>query len=539
MFKNAVLRLLPDHASAADQNLVTPEALASAAGAAAAQPKYFNQTAWPLAWHGTGDLFWVHPQAGPRRMIYAFFPFWRGADKDLIDFSLFDRIGVVGAQLADNGAWYLPEVSDNNADWWATASELAKRAQSHGAHLDLVLQRSDWSGLCGRRASELRSVAELAARQAVQQLLDHPIERVYFRGLLGPVPDAPGWRMPSRVFDGVTVMFKAPARPQDGPAFMEFTPWFIRALIAEMQATKKHYALNIVIEGPSPPPTASLPYLGQNLTAPASRTGQAQTPYQAAFSPTMLMQYKHLAEPARQTPPLSQAEQSLYVGTTPIRVTFLVLLPDATTDTKKELRRQVDLLKDSNGENNFEGGARSTFLHSLVPIVTLPGDAALGAEADRMATEQRLNYDLDYYRQNFGGVGFWPVPTRPAAGAAGEPPVYAALHETYFRSDPPLGPLGRPWASLFTRLLWQAAATAVVVFLGLYFFWDASPRLRDVFIRGVIGAAGVVVALGAVLLLFDPALHDLKIGNWILGVVVAIAFVIVVWVRARPKIKDP
>jgi hypothetical protein len=82
---------------------------------------------------------------------------------------------------------------------------------------------------------------------------------------------------------------------------------------------------------------------------------------------------------------------------------FLILMEEPTTDTKKRLRQEV--------ENLFKGAERRSVLRKIVPVIT-----PAGHDFDN-STEQQLKDDLIYYQDNFGGVGFWPLPTSRDNGA--------------------------------------------------------------------------------------------------------------------------
>jgi hypothetical protein len=75
---------------------------------------------------------------------------------------------------------------------------------------------------------------------------------------------------------------------------------------------------------------------------------------------------------------------------------FLIMMEEPTTDTKKRLRQEV--------ENLFKGAERRSVLRKIVPVIT-PASHYFDN-----STEQQLKDDLIYYEDNFGGVGFWPLP---------------------------------------------------------------------------------------------------------------------------------
>jgi peptidoglycan hydrolase-like protein with peptidoglycan-binding domain len=83
---------------------------------------------------------------------------------------------------------------------------------------------------------------------------------------------------------------------------------------------------------------------------------------------------------------------------------FLVLMEEPTTTTKKKLRLDVEFL--------FKGDERNKVLRKIVPVIR-----SRGHDYDKAMAKQ-LNDDLAYFQDNFGGVGFWPLPTSIDSGAA-------------------------------------------------------------------------------------------------------------------------
>lgn len=76
---------------------------------------------------------------------------------------------------------------------------------------------------------------------------------------------------------------------------------------------------------------------------------------------------------------------------------FLVLLTEPTPDTKKSLRDSIEVA--------FSGEERRTVLRKTIPVIH-PTKADDDAEP--------FEDDLVYFEDNFGGVGFWPLPPREA-----------------------------------------------------------------------------------------------------------------------------
>lgn len=75
---------------------------------------------------------------------------------------------------------------------------------------------------------------------------------------------------------------------------------------------------------------------------------------------------------------------------------LLIMLEEPTTDTKKALRLSFEKNKE------FKGIRRKHVLRKIVPVIS-----AVGHEPDHY---KQFEDDLIYFEDNFGGVGFWPLP---------------------------------------------------------------------------------------------------------------------------------
>jgi hypothetical protein len=77
---------------------------------------------------------------------------------------------------------------------------------------------------------------------------------------------------------------------------------------------------------------------------------------------------------------------------------YLVFIGEPTTKTKKDLRTKVEKLFD-------DGQQRSNMLQKIIPIIE-PTDS----------NEAKLVEDIIYFKKNFGGIGFWPLPVIEGIG---------------------------------------------------------------------------------------------------------------------------
>lgn len=76
---------------------------------------------------------------------------------------------------------------------------------------------------------------------------------------------------------------------------------------------------------------------------------------------------------------------------------LIVFIEEPTTDKKKKMRYII--------EKSFKGQRRKAVLRKIVPILSPP------MNFDDQEQNQQFEDDLIYFEDNFGGVGFWPIPT--------------------------------------------------------------------------------------------------------------------------------
>lgn len=514
------------------------------------QYRYANEIP-QLSWQDVGGWKAVRPiPSWGYRTIYGFMPFWWGQpvaslpDAKVppfvgrtIDFSLFDRIGIVGAQLSFNGrrSW----IAGAGKFDWAAMSRFARTAQAHGTDLDLVLEASNWSALPDQaRPEQIFSQADLAADQAVgllQTELDDPAR--YIRMALLPI-----WQVDDHVFSGLTVMFTPPpSGSRKDLSFQIFMDRFMRSLIAKMKSTNRLLTINVAV---------SAEYLCNPLVAQPTGVNPADTCHPGVFALDNLNQWHKMASHSymfdqRRVPRAKNAQINLtrLVGreAPPTKFNFLVFVPEPTRDMRKRLRATIDSLPNSDA---LQGPQKVALLRSIIPVMFGPGDWKEAGGEEVIEDADTVTNQFAYYDEVFGGVGFWPVPmTMSATGS----PMNQQIHDEFFSPREPAGKTIIPdasmspyYMSLALRLILEALVVAVIAsFIYLYVWGEISDRTRTVVMRVTFGLAILATALFFWLLITDPALAALAGGNEPLGalgmIVVATIFVFVF----KPKIRQP
>ncbi|HEX7944915.1 MAG TPA: hypothetical protein VF495_09635, partial [Phenylobacterium sp.] len=438
-----------------------------------------------------------------------FFPFWSSAvPGPEIRFSRINRIGFFGVQLGNSGDWIEPtNPPQSRRPWWDATSDAARIAHGHGAHLDLVVQRNDWSFLAGKTPSQIDTLAESAGSSAVDltdtKLEGKALDRFFNALLIG------SWGRPKHVFDGVTVMFDypPPERAAERAQFLRFRDAFIRQVIHSMQAKGRPYVLNLMA---------------------------SEDPADDAEGLSSLLTYKKMAEPKTAHPSATPTEAEQYVGRTKIRVNLLTPLRGETRLRKKALRGSADSLPDIRGYD------RVAVLQSVIPILYIPaGEGPVAKKGKPPASRSRddtkqLDDDFVYLGQNFGGAALWPAPMI-GVGAGGE--AYQDIDRVWYPPIPGLGDVSI--CNLGFRLLGQFLAIALVLAVGAYFIWGSVSGRAWVFRLCLYGLAAVTAGWWLFLLNVDPALAVVRAGNWPFIIVMVLLGAFALWNLLKPKIPRP
>lgn len=545
LFRHAVVNLLAD-APRADIDRITQ---------LAKKPKSFAALPPTLQWRDSGGFRAVRPiPSWGYRTIYGIMPFWWGQPElpavggeaptfvePVVEFSLFDRIGILGAQLSPKSdqMWLAGPGSTD----WAAMSRFARAAQAHGTELDLVLEASNWSALPARsNVNDINGLADNAA-VAAAQILDVKLtdpQRYLRAGLL------PMWHSHEHLFNGITVMFTPPAHTDSSaPGFEIFFNRFMRTLIARMKNTNRLLTLNIAFSAdhfctPAPAPG------GDNRTRKACRPG--------AFAIANLDQLRQLAafpyvpdNDAAQQAGLANTGKRLarMLGreTPPTKFNLLIFVPEPVRESRRALRSTLDAVPLS---ANFSSESKIEMLRSIVPVIFGPGALAANPDAAGAAgagAGDTIQNQLAYYDEVFGGAGFWPVPMLSTATGA---ETNKAIQDEFFEPRESVGETIIPdastspyYMSLALRLAWQALVLAVIIAILVYSFAELSDRTRRIVAWVTLGLASATIAIFFWLLYTDPALSVIAQGNLPLVVLVVIVTATVAMLVLKPKIRQP
>jgi hypothetical protein len=195
-----------------------------------------------------------------------------------------------------------------------------------------------------------------------------------------------------------------------------------------------------------------------------------------------------------------------------LKVKLLVFLDQPTSQNKKDLRSSI--------EKNFRGRARMKILRNIVPVITYDGQ-----------NEEQLYDDVLYSKENFGGIGFWPLPVGQNKLAAD---VSEAISEVF---SVPLKDMGLiqgviakaceficpnrwPLRISLDILILALAGFGLLYLISCKFrnFYSSSNKYFWIFM----GVLLLFILIGLSLLYCDPYYKNLREGNWPLFIVVTV-----------------
>lgn len=320
------------------------------------------------------------PDAREGMMTYGFYPLWSNAAKQNMDFDVLSRIGLYGMTIDDKGALKLP--AGVNATPWT----LLEAAHRHRTKVDWVLYKNDWSAAKGGRMAGLLS----NLIQSIDALLRTPYPKTDWRGTALATF---GLEQGPSVGDGITLRFEGfPATKPEQEALGSF----IQALTAQLHAMKPARQLHLMVT------QADI----VDSTVKADNANNDDRP----FSPSNL---QTLMQKANLIPDNADPADIKRLRGNDLRV--LVLLQEPTSSEKMLLRASV--------ENTLFSSGRVRVLRNIIPILEYDGKRP-----------GQLNDDLIYFKDNFGGVGFWPLSFASIEDDLdGATTANAVLH-TYFNS---------------------------------------------------------------------------------------------------------
>jgi hypothetical protein len=262
-----------------------------------------------------------------------------------------------------------------------------------------VVYRNQWASLLALPWADQQSFMRASSANLQAQLKQAALRP-------WPHPVLPIWAAPQYVFDGITLWFDGQSVPAASQAaFHRLYREFVNLLAKDLRAMDRPITLNLVV------PEQSFgrpgPYRFEDMAA-------------------------HVEGRPAEDPP-QDIPDNFEPKPGKLDMHLMLLLPEATTVTKKELRARIDKTE------VVKGRRRVNLLDHIVPVNVMPAHPAQGA----LERAQPLDDDLAYFQWVYGGVSLWQLP-RATGGA--DPILLKRLQENY--------PTESHWAEIPEACTW-------------------------------------------------------------------------------------
>ncbi|SEQ95366.1 hypothetical protein SAMN05421690_100455 [Nitrosomonas sp. Nm51] len=433
--------------------------------------------------------------------VYGFYPYWLASDApQTVDFSVLSRVAYYGLSFDAGGA--INHVNDdknkfNLMQFLNDNSAFIQTARKHDSRVDWVIHKDrsywvkEWKSLdSNQKANVFASLAD-----SIYQLLTQPLSDLYARLTFGAVQLATQG-------DGVTLDFRG--FPDDTVSIDLFNN-FYDALTERLKATGGDYFVNIMVL--------------------QSELGKG------------LYQHFNLLE---RISGIQAGDAASSYQQMDIRDDFngkiLVLLEEPTTKTKKTLRFDIE-------NNGLYGILRELLLRNIIPVIEF---------GDR--NWEQLEDDIVYFKDNFGGMGFWPLPlnepplTAEMSGRCEEIQAVSGCLVRHFqhpdRNSQPDSALDR-FVCENRSFFWVGLVALTLLSLVLLTSYLQSCRFqgkyKNIFIISLFATIVPALTVALLLLLFDPNLEAIAEGNIPLIAVISIGILvsIIAYRRRQSAAKKP
>ncbi|MCP5293019.1 MAG: hypothetical protein H6938_10905 [Burkholderiales bacterium] len=450
-----------------------------------------------IKWDGDGCGCVLDALSGT---VYGIYPYWHANDaQQKVNLSVLSRVAYYGLSFDPGGT--ITHVNDDNNKFnlkqFLDNSTFIQTARKHDSRVDWVIHKDqsywskEWRSLdSNQKANVFTSLAD-----NIYQLLTQPLNDLYARLTFGVVQLATQG-------DGVTLDFRG--FPNDGVSIDLFNN-FYDELTKRLKATGNDYFVNIMV---------SQSELGEGL-----------------------YQYFNLLERISGIKANDAASSYQQVDIRDdLNAKIIVLLEEPTTRAKKTLRLDVE-------NKGLYGTLRGLLLRNIIPVIEFDGH-----------NWEQLEDDIVYFKDNFGGVGFWPLPLN-------EPPLTAEMpgrcediqsiggclvrhFQHPDRNGQPDSALDR-FVCENRSLFWVTLVALTLLSLILLISYLKSCRFhgkhKNIFIVSLFATIVPALVVALMLLLFDPNLETIAEGNIPLIAVISVGILasIIVYRRQQSAAKKP
>jgi hypothetical protein len=410
-------------------------------------------------------------------MSYGFYPLWTDATKGRLDFDVLSRIGLYGLTIGDRGNLRFPAGVDTPP--WT----LMEAAHRHMTRVDWVLYKGDWNSVGEAGMAPL--LANL--RASIKDML----------ALRPPGGDGRGTALASfgleqgpSAGDGIVLRFE---RFPSGQGAQQALREFVKVLAKELRDMKPARQLFMMV--------TDTDILGADDASP-----DETRPFSPAGLLTLMKRANWIEE-------AHYREYSKHPGPEDLKV--LVLMQEPTSSNKLRLRAGI--------ENALFSNERVRALRNMIPVVEYDG-----------RRPGQLNDDIVYFQDNFGGIGFWPLPFASAADDTASSNTGTQLLRQYFREEGLEGgfvaeaiDLICPNRAWLRWLAWISALVAIVAGMILARCHNCGTRLDNPYFMAVMVALiALPFVVIAALVVGDPLFKSESGVHWVLAAILIVVVIV-------------
>lgn len=467
----------------------------------------FNSSSMPIQWSGNGCGCVMDDLAG---LVYGFYPFWSNSGKSqVMNFSVLSRVAYYGLSFDDLGE--IKQTNDQTggdafvlSDGSEKANKFILEAQTHTTKVDWVISRHDWQGAWGSYPQARKRAILKKLANNIMNLLNTRLTDSFSRAK--PVISL-GTGSPNTRGDGVTLYFSDfPADADSVASFNEFYEYLKKGLSgskAWVNVLMPQYAL---------------------------------TEKDGAFGVANLVKLYKITQMIENGNDAAKAVARSY---------FMVLMEEPASEAKKRMRLDIE------AETSLRGIDRADFLRRVVPVLQFDN-----------RNWQQLDDDIVYFKDNFAGIGFWPLPLAnlakpvpnlplpildPANSCANAELVALCLLQRYqyeeakstHTSDIQKQVCEHRWALRATMDLFVLLDLIVLIL----FFQSCTVQsmIRQYFLPVISLLVLPPIVVFMLLLFYDPAYSRLSQGNvpFIIAVVVIVAGIVGGYFYLRSQREKP
>ncbi|SFK24816.1 hypothetical protein SAMN05216302_1002152 [Nitrosomonas aestuarii] len=454
-------------------------------------------TSATFEWDGSGCGCVLDKLSGT---VYGFYPYWLADnEKQTVDFSVLTRVAYYGLSFDTSGSINHANDDKSNFDLkrFLKKNPFVQAARKHDSKVDWVIHKDRyfWDKTWGTLDSSQKANIFAKLSDDIFQLLTRTLDADYAKWTFGILPT------PTQG-DGVTFDFRG--YPKDAVS-IDLLNRFYDELTKRLNTAGNDYFVNIMV---------------------------TQSELDEGF-----YRFTNLLERMTGIQPndAPSSYQQLDIRDD-LKSKILVLLEEPVTMTKKDLRLRIE-----NG--GLYGILRGLLLRNVIPVIEFDGH-----------NWEQLEDDIVYFKDNFGGAGFWSMPLNEPAmpaelsGRCSEIQTIGGCLVRHFQQaerDGQPDSLLDQFVCENRHFFWTALMILAVLSFILLVSYQCSCRFygknKNLYFMVIFVTIIPALIVALLLLLYDPMLETLAEGNIPLIVVISggILASIVFYLKQQSQRKRP